>query len=299
MIKKFFEGYFAFNKQQRNGLLVLASISFILLIVRIAFPYFIHPDEIEIKNLPLLPIEQRFSDSTHQTAYNQSLNTPSIDSHLKSLNHQLFQFNPNTVTFEQLLQLGFKEKVATTFIKFRNKGFQFKRKEDLKKVYGLNETVYDSIAPYILFDNNNQHQNNYKESSQHKNKLQIEINSADTAKLLLVPNIDLSAAKRILKRRALLGGFVSAIQLNEVYGFEQSYCNKITPYFTFNVNLVIKLNLNQTTYYSLNKHPYIDEDLAEKIIEFRKKTKINESNFYDLLKDRELFEKLRPYLSFD
>ncbi len=144
MIKKFFEAYFAFNKQQRNGLLVLASISFLLLIIRMVFPYFIHPDQIEIKNLPLLPIEKNGMDSTTQNAevYSKNFKSSSLDSNHVSIDKPLFEFNPNTVTYEQLLLLGFKQKTANTFIKFRSKGFHFNQKEDLKKVYGVDEALY-------------------------------------------------------------------------------------------------------------------------------------------------------------
>ena len=70
------------------------------------------------------------------------------------VNTALFFFNPNTVSYEQLLQLGFKEKTAVTFIKYRSKGFTFKQKEDLKKVYGLNESLYSAIEPYIQIESN-------------------------------------------------------------------------------------------------------------------------------------------------
>ena len=54
MFKPFIRNYFGFNKQQRNGLLILVCISFILLIIRMTYPYFLTPDKIVIKNLPLI-----------------------------------------------------------------------------------------------------------------------------------------------------------------------------------------------------------------------------------------------------
>jgi len=297
MFKGFLEKYFAFNKQQRNGLLVLVSISFMLLIVRLVFPYFIHPDEIEIKNLPLLPVEKSLGDRNKFSDSSMHYSESAAQTTSNNVKTTLFVFNPNTVSYEQLLQLGFKEKIANTFIKYRSKGFTFKRKEDLKKVYGLNESLYNTIEPYIQIESN--HLSHEKTNSQSKFIAKIEINNADTQQFLSIPLIDLSAAKRIFKLREKLGGFISLNQLNEVYGFDENYCKKLKPYFTCNPQLVNKLNLNGSTFYTLNKHPYIDEDLAKKIIEFRKKTRINLSNFSDLLNDEQLFDKLIPYLSFE
>ncbi len=61
----------------------------------------------------------------------------------------LFDFDPNTISKEKLIDLGLSPIVANTFINFRRKGFKFREKEDLKKVYGIKETDYQRLLPYI------------------------------------------------------------------------------------------------------------------------------------------------------
>lgn len=300
MLKSFLNGYFGFNRQQRNGLMVLLIISFILLVIRIALPYFIQPGEIVIQNLPLLPIEKPVKKSDFK-----------IEEKKADAISELFVFNPNQVSLEQLIQLGFREKKAKTFIKFRSKGFQFKKKEDLKKIYGISDQLYERLLPYILIQqksksekpklNKENIETKIKETvAQNKTiSLKIEINKADTQQLMTCPEIDLSAAKRIIKFRNRLGGFVSINQLMEVYGFDEDFYRKIKSNLIVDANQVKKINPNKETFYSLNKHPYISYELAKKILDWRKKTTLNPTNFAELIDNSEMLAKLSPYLLFD
>lgn len=305
MLKKFLNSYFGFNKQQRNGILVLLTISFILLILRIALPYFIKPDEMIVKNLPLLPIEQSELATKKSDKVVHAFLTATVDT--------LFAFNPNEVNMKQLLRLGLKEKTAKTFIKFRNNGFVFKRKEDLKKVYGISNDIYKTLEPYIIVEPKKTWQtksiavkekpieikNENITHNQSSEKIVIEINSADTVQLLRCPEIDKSLANRIIKFRNRLGGFISLNQLKEVYGFDESGFPKIKPYFTIDSEKIKKMNPNSATFYRLNNHPYISYEIAKKIIDWRKKTTINATNFAELIDNNQVFERLLPYLAFD
>ena len=88
--------YFGFNKQQRNGLLILCCISFLLLLVRVFYPYFIVPNKINVKNLPLIEnkLDSAFENSKNKFDKN----------YIETINKStLFVFNPNTVTLENLL----------------------------------------------------------------------------------------------------------------------------------------------------------------------------------------------------
>ena len=111
MVNSFLNNYFGFNKQQRNGLLFLSIISLTLFLVRIIYPSFITPDKIEIKNLPL--IEQKI-DSSSQLSQDRFI--ANFTKENTALN--LFVFDPNTITNQQLQQLGFNKKTAQTFLKF-------------------------------------------------------------------------------------------------------------------------------------------------------------------------------------
>lgn len=65
----------------------------------------------------------------------------------------LFFFNPNTTTLDEWLALGLPERTARSILNYRNKGGQFRRVEDLQKIYTLSEDDYQRLAPYVRLGN--------------------------------------------------------------------------------------------------------------------------------------------------
>jgi len=331
MLKKFLNNYFGFNKQQRSGLFVLLLISFFLLVVRFVYPAFIKPDAITLLNLPLI---ERKLDSNYTTGKNYAKNK--FKNYDKS--SSLFVFDPNTVNLEQLLQLGLKEKTAQIFLKFRKKGFVFREKNDLKKVYGISDKLYAQLEPYILIreadaggrkqeaisrgreagtksqdtrdegqeagakgqDTRDERQEARKDNQGAKNiPIKAELNSADSASLVALNGIGASYAKRILKYRTMLGGYVSIDQLKEVYGFSEELYQKVKADFYVEVKNIKKINLNKDDFKVINKHPYLTYEITKSIFDWRRKTTINPTNLKDILNNNSLYQKLLPYLTFD
>ncbi len=127
----------------------------------------------------------------------------------------------------------------------------------------------------------------------------VELNSADSLDLVQLYNIGPSFAKRILKYRNLLGGFVSKDQLWEVYGMDSVRYNDIAPYVTINPEGVTKMDLNSATIDQLKRHPYIDYYQAKAIVRMRQQAGLYK-DIEDLQKvsiiDNETYTKLIPYL---
>ena len=300
MLNNFLNNYFGFSRQQRNGLFVLICISLALLLIRLVYPSFIKPDPIVLLNLPLA---ERKLDSNYQASwsYKKSNSWP------EAKGKTLFVFDPNTVRLDQLLALGFTEKTAQIFLKFRNKGFVFKQKKDLQKVFGVSPSLYATLESYILIGKLPDAQQRSSEGSQkqvvpasHKQaQLHVELNSADSLSLIGLNGIGAVYAKRILKYRELLGGFVSVTQLKEVYGFSEEMYQKVSPQVSVDAGKIQKLNLNKDDFKKINKHPYLSYELTKSIFDWRKKTSINSTNLKDLLNDLALYQKLLPYLVFD
>ncbi|MDX2171668.1 MAG: helix-hairpin-helix domain-containing protein [Bacteroidota bacterium] len=292
---KLVNNYFGFNKQQRSGLLILCCISFVLLLARIIYPYFIVPKKIIVKNLPLI-------ENKIDSAFEYSKNKYSKNYNEKINKSQLFVFNPNNVTLPELLKLGFREKTANTFIKFRSKGFKFKQKEDLKKIYGVSDYLYNTLEPYILIDSKSKNitlggvEGTSKKSSAKKI---IELNSCDSLELLDLKGIGPSYAKRILKYRSMLGGFFTIEQLKEVYGFTDELYAEIKPFIKVNPDLVKKININTDDFKTVNKHPYLSYELTKQIFNFKRKTPVTASNFKEVLNDDAVYTKVLGYINFD
>jgi competence protein ComEA len=297
MRNTFINDYFGFNRQQRNGLWVLILISFFLLVLRIAYPYFINPADIVVSNLPLL--ERRLDSSAEAGGRHRK----SFYSHDKE--RDLFVFDPNTVSMEQLLALGFREKTATTLLKFRQKGFVFKEKKDLQKVYGISGKFYARLEPYVLIKKD---QPVPRAAEINKNPApapvaksavpRVELNTADSLSLVALHGIGPGFARRILKYRSVLGGFVSVAQLQEVYGFPEELYEKIKGEVEVDAAHVKRINLNTDDFKTVNRHPYLSYELTKVIFNQRRKEPLTASVTKDLLNDEALYNKLAPYLEF-
>ena len=78
---------------------------------------------------------------------------------------QLFDFDPNTATINELIKLGFTEKQANNLANYRNNGGKFRVPDDLRKLYGMRTMQFKILKPYIVIaasqttaENKNQHQ---------------------------------------------------------------------------------------------------------------------------------------------
>jgi competence protein ComEA len=295
---KALNNYFGFNRQQRNGLLVLLCVSFILLCVRIVFPFFIESDPIEIKNLPLVDFEAD-SDAVYRDR-----NGPG-DARNSSPG-ELFTFDPNTAGIEDLVRLGFREKTAKALVNFRGKGFVFREKRDLLKVYGVEEKLYSRLEPHIVIRPSGQASR--VKSERHSpvasiisspQTATVELNSADSVALAGLPGIGPSFARRIMKYRDLLGGYHNTEQLKEVYGFTEELFVKVSPFVKADAALLRKINLMTADFKTVNKHPYLTYEHTKAIFDRRRMTRINATNLREILNDDTAYAKVLPYLTFD
>lgn len=291
LIHRFLSTWFGFNKQQRNGVMVLCAIILLLFIVRLTLNYFIAPESALVADFRKTDLSKLISVS------------PARDSVLKEDKATvLFVFNPNSVNKEQLLQLGFSDKTANTFLKYRSKGAVFKSKEDVKKVYGISPELYATIEPYIFIEVENKNENKLAsaEKSIAKKEIKvIELNSADSVSLLPLPGIGGGYAKRILKYRSLLGGFYSTEQLKEVYGFSDSLYLSVKNHVKVDAALVSKLNLNTENFKELNAHPYISYEETKAIFNWRRKNGAIKSKEQVIeIVGEETFKKIEAYLGF-
>ena len=61
----------------------------------------------------------------------------------------LFTFDPNTVTYNELLLLGFDKRTAVGIIKYRTAGKVFGIAEEFALCYGVSDEMFARVRPYI------------------------------------------------------------------------------------------------------------------------------------------------------
>ncbi len=61
----------------------------------------------------------------------------------------LFVFDPNTVTYDELLMLGFDKRTAVGIVKYRTAGKVFGIAEEFALCYGVTDSMFSRVRPYI------------------------------------------------------------------------------------------------------------------------------------------------------
>ncbi|MDQ3073145.1 MAG: helix-hairpin-helix domain-containing protein [Bacteroidota bacterium] len=213
---------------------------------------------------------------------------------------EYFTFNPNTLDENGFRRLGFPAWMIRNIMKYRNKGGEYRKKDDFARVYGLEAEDYRKLVPYIDLPETIEYENKYADKRvPAKLKLLIDINTADSALLTELPGIGPAFASRIIKFRNSLGGFSSVEQLLEVYGMDSARYDQVLPRILLSEN-VTKININTAGYKELSAHPYARGKVAGAIINYRAQHG-NYSTTEDIRKiyiiDTKVYEKLLPYIT--
>lgn len=212
------KNFFHYTRSERNGAVVLLFLCIALALVPRLIPLFqaapaIDFSEEEVLAELLPPVEPEQEDAA----------SPG------TLLAELFQFDPNTATKEELIQLGLRERVAGAIVNYRSKGGKFKKAEDLQKIYTLSESDYLRLAPYIRIAGS--------ESSRGVAEPQVFLlfpfdpNTANEAELRTL-GLPENVARAILRFREKGGKYRKKEDLQKIYTLSEAQYRRIEPYIT-------------------------------------------------------------------
>ncbi len=235
--------------------------------------YFINPEKDDFSSLnrevsQFAAAQKSLNDSLHLTHLQ---NNGKLTKEQAAAKLHPFPFDPNRLTNSQWLKIGLTSRQVKTILHYRSKGGRFRKKEDLKKIYGLSGAEYQVLEPFIRIVHSKVSSSVKSYKKKPVSRMKVEINSVDSAalvqKLLLSPWL----ARRILKYRALLGGFYSHAQLREVYGMKTATYDAIKTFVLIDTSKIKKTDLNAATFKQLLHRPYIDYETTKILVNFRRK----------------------------
>jgi len=209
---------------------------------------------------------------------------------------RLFNFDPNTSSYDELKTLGFSNYQANNIINYRNKGGKFNTAKDLLKLYSIDSVCFQRVENYVKIDDNVK-----KDLIKSENiEVKVYINSADALEFQKLKGIGEVFSKRIVNYREKLGGFISKEQIREVYGISNELYQSIESQLVLDESEIRKININKADYAELISHPYIDKEITLLILNYREfKGEIN--SYDELLSQKALtknsLEKIKPYIS--
>jgi competence ComEA-like helix-hairpin-helix protein len=190
-------------------------------------------------------------------------------------------FDPNTVDSITLLHLGFKPWQAKNMLKYRAKGGKYRKNEDLKKLYGMTDSMYVALAPYIYIKQDSIAVDSLQGDSVRVDSLPkwksikkdtiLNLRTADTTELKLIRGIGSYRARMIVRYREQLGGYARVEQILEARGMDKVVPDSILPHFYIDSVVVEKMAVNRMRPESLQRHPYLNFEQAKAIYEYRRK----------------------------
>ena len=326
--------YFGFSQRESRGFLVLLFLT--LLCLLIPFIYRFVADQTRVDTSAS---DQRKLDSlvaimqTEEAKQPRFGNTRFSDRNERdktTAEHfgepkKLFSFDPNTVSVAGWQQLGLPKFMAERIEKYRSKGGQFRRKEDLLRIYDFPPDLYDQLEPYITLktassnrpafashDNTpgdyerKPYASNYPDRSAYperpaKPALQpFDINTADTAQLIALRGIGATLAGRIVKYRDALGGFISQDQFRDIYGLDSATVDELSKYGQIR-SAPRRIAVNTATAEQLDRLPFLSRRQAQIIVSYREQhgayTSAESLKPIRIL-DEKTIAKIVPYLEF-
>ena len=220
-------------------------------------------------------------------------------------------FDPNTVDSMTLLHLGFKPWQAKNMLKYRAKGGRYRKKEDMKKLYGMTDSMYIALEPYICIQQDSIVIDSTKMDTVRLDSLPkwrsikkdtiLNLRTADTTELKLIRGIGSYRAKMIVRYREQLGGYVRVEQILEARGMDKVIADSILSHFYIDSVVVNKMPVNKMRPEVLQRHPYLNFEQAKAIYEYRRKH-IRIKSAEELKKIKGLsptdIEKISIYLDF-
>ena len=226
------------------------------------------------------------------------------------------QFDPNTADSSTLVHLGLKPWQASNMLKYRAKGGRYRKTEDLKRLYGMTDSMYLALLPYVVIDtlaidrwrdSVRMAADSVPRYVSHKRDTILNLRTADTTELKMIKGIGSYRAKQIIRYREQLGGFVSVEQLREVKALQPLLKDSLSTdsllsHFFLDSVRVVPLKVNSMRVEQLQRHPYLSFEQARAIYELRRKKihlkHLDQLRTLDCLTEQDI-QRLRPYLSFE
>jgi len=230
-------------------------------------------------------------------------------------------FDPNTADSSTLVHLGLKKWQASNMLKYRAKGGRYRQAEDMKKLYGMTDSMYQALLPYIQIDTMavKQYRDSVRKSRidttqsdsvpryiSPKRDTVLNLRTADTTELKLIRGIGSYRAKQIVRYRQQLGGFTHVEQLREIKALQPLLVDTLSAdsllaHFWLDSIIVEPLSVNSIGVERLQRHPYLSFEQAKAIYELRRRkvrlSSIEALEQLDCFTPEELL-RVAPYLSF-
>ena len=238
---------------------------------------------------------------------------------------RLTPFDPNALAAEGWEARGVPHFVAARIVKYRDAAGGFKTKVQVRKMYGLEDSVYQRLAPFMQLPDESPRRgprpdyaanrpgpdgkfppfaatNGSTFARKPRNLQPFDLNLADTTQLMQIRGIGAGRAKWVVRYRNQLGGYLREDQLDEVFVLRDApdLRDSLKKYTFVAPGFAPQpVNVNTASFDELYLHPYIGKPRARLIVAYRTQhgpfRTVEELKKIPILKAED-WEKMRPYV---
>lgn len=210
---KGFKEFFHYTKSQRNGIILLLIIAVALQLGLYLKAYW--------------PSIGRSYDFSEFEKYAKEWNQSQVA--LDDNDFQPFYFDPNQTSDSAWQILGLSKRNINTINNYLSKGGQFRKPDDLSKIYGLDSSWFASIRDYIVIKDKREKSAKSKNFAPRFNFEKFDPNQISKEALMVMGLRDWQA-KGLITYREKVKPFRSPEQLFTVYSLDSFIVEKMLPY---------------------------------------------------------------------
>lgn len=257
-LRQIVQDYFTFSRNERKGITILLVIIFLLAVANKIIFYFETPGEIDAQLL------------------NAGFDSKGTNPDSPPGKGSLFSFNPNTIDTPTLDSLAIPEGIKRNMIRFREKGGHYYKAKDFKKIYGVTDSLYRILEPFIRIETVNA---SPAEKGTKKQLFNFDPNQAsDSVFLCLGFTEEQIQTIRNYQRKG--GYFYNREDFFKIYGLTQLQKKDLLDFIKIEKKelphlekksdqVKLMIEINSTDSVELMKLPGIGATLSKRIIKYR------------------------------
>lgn len=194
----------------------------------------------------------------------------------------LFAFDPNTVEYADLRRLGLTSRVAVSLLKYRTSGKVFRIPEDVATCYGMTDSIYFILEPYIRISGKYAAKPSARRELREYSRREPrritpqERFGIDTVSAAYLASLGfyIRQAEAIVRYRDLCGGIGDEQELRACYMIADSVADLLLPYIVFSSPKTVRnglIELNGADSTALRSVMGIGEKSVTAILRYRER----------------------------
>lgn len=255
------KSHFGLKTYQRNGIFLLILLILILL-----------GGMITVRSFSSSEVNLDAAQQKKLEGFRKQIDSLKAEKETKTF--QIYPFNPNFITDYKGYTLGMTPEQIDRLLAFRKQDQWIDSAEDFQRVTLVSDSLLNMLAPHFKFpdwvNKRNIQAKHSKKSNALASRKKLDLNTVTSEELMHINGIGEVLSKRITRYRSKLNGFVSDVQLKDIYGLDYEVENRIFAQYTVkNPPEIKKLDINKASIIALSEVVYLNYELAREIVDYR------------------------------